>query len=291
MQGKRVMIDRRTKAVWICILTAGMIFPCTPQARGSTTVPVQAWVAHYNGPVDGYDWTNAIAVDDEGNVVVTGRSDGAGTGSDFATVKYDPDGNELWVARYNGAQSEDDEAFSLAVDPEGNVYVAGYGTESGTGFAGYDYVTIKYDPDGNELWVARYNGPESDGDMAYSLRVDSAGNACVTGRSQVDQTNSDVVTVKYDPDGNIVWVARYNGPGDGYDSGWVLRVDGAGNVYVTGSSEGDGTDLDYVTIKYDPDGDELWVARYNGSTNGSVCFSMSCCMRRTNSREKLPGST
>ena len=65
-----------------------------------------------------------------------------------------------------------------------------------------------------------------------------------------------------------VWVARYNGPGNGIDVASALAVDKLGNVYVTGLSAGSGTVWDYATIKYGPDGSQQWVARYNGPANG-----------------------
>ena len=67
----------------------------------------------------------AAAVDAAGNVYVTGESAGAGFDFDYATIKYDPEGNELWVARYNGPGNGSDVASALAVDAAGNVYVTG----------------------------------------------------------------------------------------------------------------------------------------------------------------------
>ena len=66
-----------------------------------------------------------------------------------------------------------------------------------------------------------------------------------------------------------VWVARHNGPGKGKASAGGLAVDrgpdgSARAVYVTGFSAGAGGDSDYATVKYSPEGKELWVARYNG---------------------------
>jgi hypothetical protein len=80
-------------------------------------------------------------VDSSGNVYVTGRSGGSGTSDDYATLKYDPAGNQLWVRSYNGPGNSDDWAYALALDGSGNVYVTGWSYGSGTDF---DYATIKY---------------------------------------------------------------------------------------------------------------------------------------------------
>ena len=222
----------------------------------------QLWVARYDGPGNGDDKVQSIAVDNSGNVYVTGYSYGSGTNNDYATIKYSPDGNQLWVARYNGpGHPGNDTAKALAIDNSGNVYVTGY-SHSDTGWV---YATIKYDPDGNQLWVARYDGPNAySNDQACALAVDNSGNVYVTGYSNDSGTGADYATVKYSPDGNQLWVSCYNGPGNGEDKAQSIAVDNSGNVYVTGYSSGSDTDHDYATIKYSPDGNELWVARYSG---------------------------
>jgi len=63
-------------------------------------------------------------------------------------------------------------------------------------------------------------------------------------------TSSDYATVKYDRNGNEVWVERYNGPGNTSDVAYALAVDPSGNVYVTRVSYKSVTDSDYATIKY-----------------------------------------
>ncbi|MBE0433562.1 SBBP repeat-containing protein [candidate division WOR-3 bacterium] len=113
-------------------------------------------------------------------------------------------------------------------------------------------------------WVAVYDGPASDDDEAHAIAVDGAGNVNVTGESQVPGTFRDYTTIKYDSLGDTVWISRYNGPGNSTDSPKAISVDGFGNVYVTGESQGAGTDWDYATVKYDSLGDTVWVRRYDG---------------------------
>lgn len=85
-----------------------------------------AWVAVYNGTGNSHDEAHAIAVDDLGNVYVTGQSTGSGTDWDYATVKYYPDGQVAWTARYDGPVSLTDIALAIAVDGAGNVCVTGH---------------------------------------------------------------------------------------------------------------------------------------------------------------------
>jgi parallel beta-helix repeat protein len=215
----------------------------------------ELWVARYNGPGNTSDGTVAVKVDTLGNVYVTGASL-SDTYADYATIKYDASGNELWVATY---RSNSEGPFDMEIDGSGNVYV--------TGGHDYDYATIKYDTEGNEVWVAIYSGPGESSEIANALSLDASGNVYITGISWAGETSADYLTIKYDASGNELWVARYNGSESGYDAAYAIDLDGQGNVYVTGSSYGSGPYRDYATIKYDSSGNELWVARYKGPGN------------------------
>jgi hypothetical protein len=225
------------------------------------------WVRRYNGPGNGYDHARTVAVDRSGNVYVTGWSDGgSGTFADYTTIKYHPNGDTAWMRRYNGTGDTCDFADAIAIDQSGNVYVTGWSYGSGTG---YDYATIKYYSNGDIApgWPQRYTGsgdPPYDYDYASDIAVDSSGNVYVTGHIYNNGAYYDCASIKYYPNGDTAWVRLYNGPGNGNDFGIAIAVDGSGNVYVTGTSEGSGTGFDYVTIKYDPNGDTDWMRRYTG---------------------------
>ena len=242
---------------------------------------IPKWVAIYDGPAstNSYDQPVAMAVDAAGNVYVTGQSRGVDGNDDYATIKYDSNGNQLWASRYDGGGGFD-RPTALAVDNAGNVYVTGMSS------SGYDpdYVTVKYDSNGNQLWASRYAGTHPDGyDRATSIAVDAAGNVYATGGSWggPDWIGEDYATVKYDSNGNELWVARYDGDGDSGFSGenddraTAIAVDGVGYIYVTGYSmrkhtaagfSSDFASRDFVTIKYDSAGNQVWL-KVNGTDN------------------------
>ncbi len=227
------------------------------------------WVARYDGPGAYNDQAVAVAVDGEGNVYVSGHSCGAGATTDYATIKYNANGVEQWVVRYDGPGKGSDVVFDMTLDASGNVYVTG---EADGGDSRRDYTTIKYDRNGNTLWVAAYDGPGNYHDSARAIALDAAGNVYVTGYCYSDNiTREDYATVKYDAAGNQLWVARYIGPAgppySAYDAAEGIAVDASGHVYVTGYSDGGSTGYDYVTIEYDAQGNEQWVARHNGTAN------------------------
>jgi hypothetical protein len=209
----------------------------------------QLWVARYNGPANGADAAEAIALDGSGNVYVTGGSTGTTfPDSDYATIMYNSAGQQQWVARYNSPANGTDSATRIAIDGSGNVCVTGHTRDPSTNYE--HYLTIRYNSAGQEQWVASYSGPYNGAHLPLGMAIDGSGNVYVTGSSAGPGFANDYATVKYDTSGAEQWVARYNGPGNFEDSASGIAVDASGNVYVTGTSVGLGTNTDYATIKY-----------------------------------------
>jgi hypothetical protein len=243
-----------------------------------TTVPgagVQ-WAALYNGPANQLDQLAQMAIDGQGNVYRSGRSVGIGTGTDIATIKYDTNGNLLWVARFNGTGNGSDTPSDLAVDASGNVYVTG-STWRDYNFNGgneYDSVTLKYDPTGNLLWLRYYSGNNAlkSDEGFFALELDQAGNVYVTGGSLYTGYNNfltnSVATIKYDASGNEIWVRTYDTADKKGAVGVDLKVDASGGVYITGTVKVNTVNVNtttdnVLTLKYDAAGTLVWARQYD----------------------------
>ncbi len=173
-----------------------------------------------------------------------------------------------WVRYHDGPNSSDDYGGCSAVDASGNLYFSG---ETVNLLGELEILTGKYDSSGNKLWTRTYSGGGGGPDYAWALELDLFGNVIVAGDSVGIGTSSDLVTLKYDPQGNLVWANRYNGPGNDFDTmggGLSLAVDSAGNVISGGYVWGAGTSFDAYVVKYSPAGTVLWEKLINGPANG-----------------------
>lgn len=240
---------------------------CT--AKYDTETGDTLWMRTYDGPAGACDQACAIAMDGDGYVYVTGKSEGTSNNFDFLTIKYNSDGVEQWTARYNNPAGNGwDIAYALAVDTNGNVYVTGESYDQNTY---YDCVTVKYDSLGVQQWVQRYSYEGNWSDEGLAIAVDDTGNVYVTGRSVSTTTSWDYATIKYNSNGIQQWVRRYHGMANYDDEPSGIALDDSGNVYVTGRS---GIDplfrYQFATVKYTSGGTQEWVKTYIGSANLSA---------------------
>jgi hypothetical protein len=225
---------------------------------------------------DAEGWS--IAVDRHGNVYVAGHVGGSGN-VDAVLLKYradwlfykQGDGPE-WVRTIAGGAGSNDQFWNVALDPDGFIYTTGYIRQANAGVVSNDMMTVKFDPNGDEVWRGVYNGAANLGDVGLSLIVDPVRrNVFATGlsnRTTAAGNKTSMVTIMYDASGVERWVRRYDGPVNGNNLSVSLALDPEGSVYVSGWSEGTGS-RDFATVKYDVAGNEKWVARYDGPAGGS----------------------
>jgi subtilisin-like proprotein convertase family protein len=249
------------------------------------------WVRQFGGAqaARGY----GVAVDASGNVYTSGYFDGAasfGSGvtltssdsQDAFVAKLDSAGNTLWAQRMGGenlGSNGNDSVAGMATDPAGNVYLAGW--FAGTGLFGSTLLTSKgtrdafvarLDPSGNFQWAQRMGG-EGVNQFAFNVTVDSrsadpstwaiyaggevAGNNVDFGATTFAAPNGDPYVAKLDATtGSFTWADHFSGTAE--SRACAVALDGAGNVYATGTFTG--------TTDFDPGAGALSLTSSTGST-------------------------
>jgi hypothetical protein len=216
------------------------------------------WVRVFTQSGYNYYGGSYIALDSLDNVFVGGlSSNNFPPEQDYLVYKYDSSGVLKWYQNYNIGYN--DAPKDIAVDGLGNVYMTGY-TEVPSPPA-HDYLTVKYNTNGTLQWARRFYLP-SGVNTARAIAIDKNNNIYITGECGPVNV-SDIGTIKYNSNGDSLWVKIYNGPGNGNDGAYAIVTDDSGNVYVTGNSLGSGSGYDIATIKYNTFGIQQWVIKYS----------------------------
>jgi len=205
----------------------------------------QLWSATYSsGGPDAPVHVAGMDIDNSNNLYVLATFPAVAT---YATFKYSSGGSFVWsvTPNYNG----NSEASGLALDHLGNVLVTGMAKYFSFYF---QYGTFAINSNGSPVWTNYYPQPPAGVNAATSVAVDSANNSYVTGYSSGTNGTNNIVTIKYSPSGNQIWLQQYNGLNSGTDAGNAIAVDKNGNVYVTGYETLPGGGTGIVTIKYIP---------------------------------------
>lgn len=222
------------------------------------------WVKYFNSDDSSNDRAHSVITDSTGNIILTGESMRRETGKDIIAIKYSPEGNEIWRRTYNGngslTEKNNDEGYKILVDVNGDLLVGGVTQITNSG---YDFLLLKYDSNGNLIFEKRFSGPGNQNDKLIDMKTDNQGNVYLTGEGVY--TSTDFLTLKYNSSGNLIWNARLNGTFNFGDYPKSLCVDNFGNVAVTGISLFEIFIEDIATVKYSPEGVELWRAFYNGT--------------------------
>ncbi len=227
------------------------------------------WATKAGGTLD--DVGNSIAVDNNGNVFVTGyfksssitlgshtlNFSGLNGGSTIFIAKFDASGNSVWAKSPTGPTSngtaDANSGNFITTDNNGNVYVTGsfetttitFGSITLNHKGWFDMYIVKYNNNGTEIWANSASGQCSD--AGKSIAVDNSGNVYVTGYfggqcgggtttfgsvSLSDVWWEDAFIVKYDVDGTVLWAKSAGGNDKDYGNG--ICVDISGNAYIIG---------------------------------------------------------
>lgn len=189
-----------------------------------------------------------------------------------------------WVS--GGGSQGSDKTRAIAVDPTGNVYIAGeisgaaeFGKHSVESHGKMDVLVAKLSSGGEFLWVKSFGGSETD--RAYGVTADAQGNVYVSGHfqstdmklngvSQINNGDYDFFVLKLDPAGDLLW--GRTGGGLGYDYAHAIALDSKGDVVVTGAVVGE-AQLGSSTLNAASKERPIFVAKYtnNGELKWARC--------------------
>ena len=145
-----------------------------------------------------------------------------------------------------------------------------------------NFVTLKYNYEGNLLWDRIFDSPLGTLDIANAINMDDSSNIFITGKTFTNFYN-DLFVLKYSSNGDTLWLRTYD---DGFsqdDEGKSITCDMFGNVYVTGDTQSPMTSNDFLTIKYDANGELIWKKTYSTPSNPSgQDFGISINLDRNN---------
>lgn len=260
-----------------------------------------SWMKGYGN--SNSEYVSDVAVDNDGNIYVTGTFSGTLTidgqsvvsagSSDFYIMKMTPDGSLIWFKR--GGSSAVEQANAIALDNNANVYVVGMSNDN-TSFDGNafpsrgakDGFLLKLDTDGDFQYV-RTLGSYMD-DNALDVVVDGANNVIVTGFFnsmlqigplsffQNGRGGDDAFLVKFDTSGNVLWSMTYASTLPDY--GRRIACDVSNNVYLAGEFKGtlniggsslqSANDRDVYLAKLNSSGSAQWAVQLGTTGNDSV---------------------
>lgn len=273
------------------------------------------WQQTYDGTAHGNDYGVQLKVNNSNEIFIVATLQES-TNLDFGVLKYDSNGNLIWVNTWNGQANGIDIPADIGIDNNGNVYLVG-GTEAPNGLS--DYAVVKFNSNGVYQWHTTYDYTNLH-DAAVSLTFignnlmvagasastptnwdyatllinnvngsilqtkrttisgvgldnvtavisDNNNNTYITGYVE-DNGNRDIQTLKIDENFVLAWVKNFDGGFE--DIAKSIGIDDFGNIYVAGTKGNVNGGKDFITIKYDQNGTEVWNKTFGSGSNGNL---------------------
>ena len=206
---------------------------------------------------------------------------------DAILLKYDKDGNILWQNSFGGSKEDRFQSFKLNNNDE--ILVRGYTTSTDidglTTNGDRDGILIKYDKDGKVIWRKNFGG--SGYDTLYDFVFLSNGHFIISGNyKSTDISNlsnkgkQDAVLMRYDENGNLIWMKNFGGSEDDFING--IQLTSNNEVVIKGHTKS--SDMEEITFKgvqdaiiakYDVNGNLLWMNNFGGNeTDFFLAYSL-----------------
>jgi hypothetical protein len=247
----------------------------------------------------GNEFVHAITADSSGNIYLTGSyySPSLYIGSDtllnhgageIFLIKYNSDGDLIWTKSIGGNDS--DVGDFISTDSEGNVILAGhfqspviyFDSDSITNSGSRNILIIKYDAEGNCIWV-KYGAGECKATIT-SFISDVAGNIYIAGNfssngiilgtdTLTSKGFTDIFLSKIDSNGNFLWTKSAGG--DDIDHVNCIDIDDAGNIYISGDYSGISIIFEADTLTNDSAYyQDIFLSRYDNYGNFNWAVSL-----------------
>ncbi len=194
------------------------------------------WQKIYGG--NNYDEATSVAIALNGDIIVAGWTESFGAGGrDVWVLRLDSNGNVKWQRAYGG--SRDDEAYAVAIAPNGDIIISGDTWSFGAGTPDYENVwVVRLDSEGRIIWQKTYSVNIEDCNCVFSTAVAPNGDIIVTGS----------FTMKLDANGNVIWAKNV----DGMDVALIPN----GDIVIAGNTCSFGTGgRDIWLLRLPPDGE------------------------------------
>lgn len=236
------------------------------------------------GVAGGRDAGNAVAIQTNGKIVVTGSSSN-GVNADVIVVRLNPDGirdvtfSGNGTVRYHASALGDAAGNAICAQPDGMILAAGFGSN---GLNSYVLV-LRLDANGvldttfNATGVVTFRKKVNTADVGNAVTVQPDGSIVVIGQTSQGADN-DVLALRYRSDGRRAasfsgdGVAVFGGSAGGEDIGRAVALQADGMIVVAGQTS-DGGSNDVLVLRYTSDGtlDSAFngdgTTVYNGTAN------------------------
>jgi outer membrane protein assembly factor BamB len=228
----------------------------------------ELWRYTANGTSDESEEALAVTVDGSGDVVAAGfLRNNSGSSDDLTVVKLaGATGTELWRREITGSTHGSDQAFSVATDSSGDVFVGGFVTNATTG---RDLIVLKLSgSNGSTIWRYETDGGVSGVSQAAAVATDDAGKVFAAGRFDASGGPDLAVVALNASNGTPLWTYRLDGPAGEFDDAHDLVVGADGDPVVVGYQAHAISRKDLVAARLDAtNGSEVWRQVVNGNAN------------------------
>lgn len=239
----------------------------------------QQWATLYKYPGEGFFAPTGLALDSFGNAYITSISSGQSSLGPYNSllIKFNGiTGSVIWTSRYVG-QFGDSQPMDFKIDKQNSIYVVGSSDSS--------HLVIKYNINGDSVWVRKYQVPSAF-DIANACVIDDSLNVIITGSRRRCYSMpppgiciDTLFVAKYSSGGLLRWQHTY-GNDILVNVGKKLAVDENGNSYIGGVTRVSGYGV-YLTMKYNRNGNLQWTKIYDAPGSGDNGFR-SIAMDRIN---------